>query len=147
MPSTETTTTASSVRKVTGFPATRLGIVGSRDFSDETLVRAILTGVLKDHHVVVSGGARGVDTWAAETAREMGLQVCEHKPNWDKDGSAAAFIRNTIIVRDSDIILAFWDQRSGGTLNTLGKAKKLGKVIGVVTEDGRVFSNYGRVAT
>lgn len=143
---TAASSTASSVRKVTGFPATRLGIVGSRDFPDEVMVRAILTGVLKDYHVVVSGGARGVDTWAVETAREVGAQVCEHKPDKSR-GIAGLFERNTLIVRDSDLIIAFWDGKSRGTLDTLKKAHSLGKVIAVVQPDGAVFSNYHKVGS
>jgi predicted Rossmann fold nucleotide-binding protein DprA/Smf involved in DNA uptake len=143
---TVTNTTASSVRKVLAFPYTRIAVVGSRDFQTEALVKQVLLVVLKDYHVVVSGGARGVDSWAIETARAIGAQVCEHKPDWDTHGKAAGFLRNTIIVRDSEVVLAFWNQKSKGTLDTLTKASQLGKLIIVVTEDLDVFSNHHKVA-
>jgi hypothetical protein len=59
--------------------AVRIAIVGSRNFPDEVMVRTILHGVLKMWHLVVSGGAPGVDTWAEQVAQTIGLPVCVHR--------------------------------------------------------------------
>jgi hypothetical protein len=146
----EMSSTASSVAKVTqavDHPQIRIAIVGSRNFPDEIMVRTILHGVLKMWHLVVSGGARGVDTWGAEVANEIGIPVCTHKPAWDTEGKCAGLNRNTTIVRDSDVVIAFWDGKSTGTLDTIEKAKALGKPVGVVLPDGRVLSNMKKVPT
>jgi hypothetical protein len=124
----------------------RLAIVGSRNFPDETMVRTILHGVLKMWHLVVSGGAPGVDSWAEQVAQTIGLPVCVHRADWEK-GRTAGFTRNTTIVRDSDVVIAFWDGKSTGTLDTIEKAKALGKPVGVVLPDGRVLSNMKKAAT
>jgi hypothetical protein len=62
-------------------------------------------------------------------------------------GRTAGFTSNTTIVRDSDVVIAFWDGKSTGTLDTIEKAKALGKPVGVVLPDGRVLSNMKKAAT
>lgn len=58
-----------------------LAIVGSRDvprYAAESLIR---TAILEHKpSIVVSGGARGVDTFAREIAQEMGVTVMEFVP-------------------------------------------------------------------
>jgi hypothetical protein len=139
-------TTASSARKALGFPHTRIAVVGSRDFPSEKMVGEVLAATLNPWNVVISGGAKGPDTWAASYADNMDIPCCVHKPDWSK-GKAAGLARNTTIVRDSDAVLAFWDGKSRGTLDSIQKAKALGKVVVVVLPDGRVLSNYGKVST
>jgi hypothetical protein len=60
-----------------------LAIVGSRDiprYAAESLIReAILAHKPK---MVVSGGARGIDSYAAEIAEESGLSVIEFVPKF-----------------------------------------------------------------
>jgi uncharacterized phage-like protein YoqJ len=116
----------------------RLGVVGSRDFPNRFLVEETVRRIAQrfPKAVLVSGGARGVDTWAAEAGRACGLQVIEHSPDYDTHGKGAPLERNTTIVEDSDALLAFWDQRSRGTLDTLRKAKERGKNIRIVLSDG-----------
>jgi hypothetical protein len=92
-------------------------------------------------------GKRGRHLGRAEVANEIGIPVCTHKPAWDTEGKCAGLNRNTTIVRDSDVVIAFWDGKSTGTLDTIEKAKALGKPVGVVLPDGRVLSNMKKVAT
>ena len=74
-----------------------------------------------------------MDSWAAEAAREAGLEVEVYLPDWDKHGKAAGFLRNTDIVAASDAILAFHDGVSRGTMDTVKKAKAAGKRASVIT--------------
>lgn len=106
---------------------TKWAIVGSRDFSDKEFVLTILAEVLKPGDVVVSGGARGVDTWAEEYAKSKGLEVRVFKPDWS-GGRGAGFKRNTLIVQEADEVIAFWDGLSKGTKNTIEKAEATGKL-------------------
>ena len=84
----------------------------------------------------MSGGARGVDTWAAEVARQRGLAVIEHLPELPEAGSPqwafakSYYARNQKIVDDSDSIIAFpAPNRRGGTEDTIRRALRAGKPV------------------
>lgn len=88
--------------------------------------------------VVVSGGCRGVDSWAAEVARARGLAVVEHLPDLDGVRSRGEVARrhherNRRIVDDADIVLAFVSaDRKGGTENTISHALATGKPVEIL---------------
>lgn len=115
----------------------RIAIFGSREFPDRELVRATVFSIAEKtpSAVIVSGGARGVDRWAVEAAREAGLQVEEYLADWDTHGKAAGFMRNTTIVESSDVGIGFWDGISRGTMDTKGKFEKAGKRVTIVTRN------------
>ncbi len=49
----------------------RLSIIGSRDFKDRELVEKVLSKELTNLDVeVITGGARGVDTWVEEFCKK-----------------------------------------------------------------------------
>ena len=106
----------------------RIGIVGSRDYKDMKRVYFYVSELPKDT-VIVSGGARGVDWEAENAAKVFGLQTIIHRADWDVNGKLAGFLRNSLIVNDSDCIVAFWDGQSRGTLDTIQKAVQAGKVV------------------
>jgi predicted Rossmann fold nucleotide-binding protein DprA/Smf involved in DNA uptake len=111
---------------------TKWAIVGSRDFPDKDFVFKILDEVLKPGDVVVSGGARGVDSWAAEYAKQHNLEVKVFEPDWRMYGRGAGMRRNQYIVSEADEVIAFWDGLSKGTENTIGLAEKQGKMFQVL---------------
>jgi len=92
-------------------------------------------GSLPAGTMVVSGGCRGVDSWAAEAARARGLAVVEHLPDLDgvrNRGEVARrhHERNKRIVDDADRVLAFVSaDRKGGTENTISHAITTGKPV------------------
>lgn len=108
----------------------RVGIVGSREFPDLEMVREYVRALDKDD-VVVSGGARGVDLAAEQAAKSAGMRVDIYVPDWRKYGKRAAFLRNRLIVENSDRVVAFWDGVSRGTLNSMDLARELGKPLHV----------------
>jgi len=77
---------------------------------------------------VVSGGCRGVDTWAIERAAARGLATTVHKPNLEgvkSRGMAARRMheRNQVVVDDVDMVIAFVaSSREGGTEDTIRRA-------------------------
>ena len=78
---------------------------------------------------VVSGGATGVDTLAAEWARTHGVPLLELRPDYATHGpTAAPHVRNAEIVRQAALVLVVWDGRSKGTLSTLRAARRLGRL-------------------
>lgn len=81
---------------------------------------------------IVSGGAKGVDTYAREYARKKGMKLIEFFPNYEKYGKCAPLVRNKQIVDACDCVLAFWDGNSKGTKRTLEYAKENGKPTTIV---------------
>lgn len=113
----------------------KLAIVGSRTFDDyETLVIALYAWV-QTHGTptaIVSGGARGADRLAARFARDIGVELIEFIPEWDKLGKRAGYVRNAQIVNEADAGIAFWDGVSRGTkhsINLFHQSKKPFSVI------------------
>ena len=108
-----------------------VAIVGSRTFSDRKAVEAYVKQ-LPNNVVVVSGGAKGVDTWAALAAQKHGLKVKIFLPDWEQYGRAAGFIRNQDIVDLAHKVVAFWDGESRGTAHSMRLAKDKNKPLTVI---------------
>lgn len=119
----------------------RIAVVGSREGINKKAVHDFIDR-LDEGTVVVSGGAKGVDTWAAERARERGLEVVEIRPNWKKYGRGAGFRRNTEIVLAAHDVAAFWNGISRGTMDTVKKAVKYVKNVALFDADGNVISYH-----
>lgn len=81
---------------------------------------------------IVSGGARGADTYAKEFAIKHNLKLIEFLPDYKKYGRKAPLVRNKLIVENCDCMIAFWDGKSRGTKYTLDYATKLGKPTKIV---------------
>lgn len=107
----------------------RIAIIGSRDYPDLAQVRSYVLALPRDT-VIVSGGASGVDSTAELAALDAGMERRIYRPNYATHGRRAPLIRNELIVRDCNRLVAFWANRSAGTRHTLGIAKR----IGVMTE-------------
>ena len=135
----------------------RVGIVGSRDFADPELVRGFVRQLAEKHPdaVVVSGGARGVDRTAEAEAERAGLGRISFRPSQCDDGfvievweddvpvnvfddrvfasyGRAAFARNADIVRESELVVAFWDGVSNGTRHSIRLAQDAGKPVKII---------------
>lgn len=81
---------------------------------------------------IVSGGAKGADTYARLFAQQHNLKLIEFLPDYEKYGRNAPLIRNKQIVEECDCLIAFWDGKSRGTKYTLDYATKLGKPTKIV---------------
>ncbi len=106
----------------------RLAIIGSRDCPNIEIENYLK--YLPD--TIVSGGARGADTYAREFAIKHNLKLIEFYPEYSKYGRGAPIVRNKLIVEASDCIIAFWDGKSKGTKFTLEYARQLHKPIKIV---------------
>jgi predicted Rossmann fold nucleotide-binding protein DprA/Smf involved in DNA uptake len=116
-----------------GKRVARVAVVGSRGFRGEAAVRRCVAE-LPPGTVVVTGGARGVDSWAEDEARRRGVACVVHRADWSTHGRSAGVIRNGVIVADCDRVVAFWDGASRGTADTITRARKAGKSVYVVLE-------------
>lgn len=109
----------------------RVAIVGSRKFKDLELVYDFVNA-MPVGATVISGGAVGVDTTAEGTARSRGIKVISFKPDWNRYGKGAGFVRNSDIVDACDVLVAFWDGSSRGTLDSINKAKAANKHVSII---------------
>lgn len=114
----------------------RVAIVGSRSYPQlqmvEWFVRDLPNGV-----TIVSGGAKGVDLAAQEYAERRGLKTDIYLPNLEgckerSEFTERYYARNQQIVDNSDLIVAFIETESGGTWDTIKRARKAGKPVKII---------------
>ena len=115
----------------------KIAVVGSRKYPDLEEVQEFVEKLPGTVDLLISGGAEGVDIYAASTAlaRRMKVNVIGPKA----PGRAQQLMeRNTEIVRECTELYAFWDLRSSGTLDTIRKALKAGKLKWIQTPWGKL---------
>jgi len=114
-----------------------IGIVGSRRRDRNVDLNACMTvfiDIYEPGDRIVSGGCpKGGDRFAEKIAKMLGLTITIHYPDWESNGRAAGFIRNTKIAKDCDILIAVVSQdRKGGTEDTIRKVEAMGKKVVIV---------------
>ena len=111
---------------------TRIIICGGRDFSDQVLFEQSLSKILCQYKDIelISGHAKGADTFAEQYAIQHKVPISVFKPDWKKYGRAAGPIRNKEMLDyalvNNPVVIAFWDGNSKGTANMINQAKKAG---------------------
>ncbi len=117
----------------------RVAIVGSRDYPQPDRVAAYVNQ-LPMNAVIVSGGAKGVDTVAEQAAKARRMKTVIYPvdktglpPFGTPEGKKAfrdrAYARNADIVNAAERVVAFWHKESGGTANTIQLARQAGKPV------------------
>ena len=103
-------------------------IAGTRDFNDYAFLKKNVDYFLQDFNPnkieIVSGNARGADKLGERYAKEHNLPVKLFPANWDKYGKRAGYLRNQEMANYSDMLIAFWDEKSKGTKHMIDIAKK-----------------------
>ena len=108
----------------------KLAVVGSREFNNYELLKAILDPYRDKITMIVSGGAIGADTLAQRYAKENGMSILIHYPNYKKYGrKKAPAMRNLTIADDTEKMLAFPLKTSVGTWHAIKAMEKLGKPV------------------
>jgi len=107
----------------------RVAFVGSRIWTDWKSIEKAMKALNSNTDTIISGGARGVDTMSIHVAKKLGFRTLVHEADWERNGFAAGYIRNEEIVSDSDIVHAFWDGESKGTLHTITIAENARKEV------------------
>lgn len=64
---------------------------------------------------IIEGGAKGVDYLAFIYAMRRGIKCLTFEADWDGQGKAAGFIRNTDMLQTATHCVTFWDGISKGT--------------------------------
>ena len=114
----------------------KIVIIGSRDFSDYGYFKSEFELFLEENNIkdykIVSGGARGADTFGRNYAKSQNKEIIEFIPNWEKYGKRAGFLRDYDIWNNSNIGIAFWDGTSTGTAHSFEITKKQNKTLKVI---------------
>ena len=110
----------------------KLAVIGSRAITNKKVVFDYLDSKRDKIEIIISGGAKGVDSIAQEWAKERGFPCLIYYPKWyNEEGEydkGAGFKRNYLIVKDADIVVAF-TTGSAGTQNSIDTANQLGKKV------------------
>jgi len=117
-------------------------VAGSRDVEEEKVIEIlnkygvaieVILGkcaVLSNEDVeIVTGGARGVDTFAHKWAIEKGYKTKVFEANWEKYGKSAGMIKE--MAEYADGLIAIWDGESRGTKNMIEMMSGLGKTVAI----------------
>lgn len=118
-------------------------IAGSRGFSNYKLLKEKCNEYLREKRkeyniIIISGGARGADTFGEKYAQDEGFSLEVFPANWNKFGKSAGFIRNEQMAEIADALIAFWDGKSHGTkhmIEIMENKKLLVRVVNYETSD------------
>ena len=110
----------------------KIMIAGSRSITNFDLTEYIPT----EATLIISGGARGVDSIAESYADAHKISKLIMRPDYKKYGKAAPLLRNKQMVDLADIVIIIWDGKSRGTKYTLDYAKSKDKTVTLVLSDG-----------
>ena len=104
----------------------KIGIVGTRK---PKITFEEFSQIINDYNPahIVSGGAKGIDTFAENYAKLNNIPFTIFPPEYNKYGRIATFIRNQQIVDASDMIIAFHTKDSKGTMDTIRRTKRSNK--------------------
>jgi len=103
----------------------KVAVIGGRDFNDYERLKKVLDSF--SIKTIVSGGAKGADKLGEKYAVENNIHTEIYIPQWDLFGKRAGFLRNTTIIENSEVVVAFWNGKSRGTRDSIGKANQLKK--------------------
>ncbi len=113
----------------------KIAVVGSRNPAisyqewEKLLISEINVGEIS---LIVSGGAKGVDTYAKFFAGRHHIPLMEFLPNYAVYGRNATLRRNKQIVKEANRVMAFPSSDSRGTLHAINEARKLSKPVTVI---------------
>lgn len=106
----------------------KVAIIGSRSLDIQNIGKYLPENVTE----IVSGGAKGIDSCAADYASHHGIKLTVFSPEYEKYGKAAPLKRNLQIIEYSDIIIAFWEGKSKGTKYVIDTCQKKNKPLQVI---------------
>jgi len=112
----------------------KIGISGSRKYYGQKFAKIVETMIvkileetkLKKHEVIlISGGAKGIDTVAEEVAEKMEIDILVIRPDYrNYPPKIAPLKRNKVIAELSDVLIAIPALDSKGTYHTIGVFRK-----------------------
>lgn len=121
----------------------KVAIIGSRTFINYEVLCKTINKINKEKEIthIISGGAKGTDSLAEIYAKNKQLPITIYYAKWDYGGKIAGFNRNTTVVLECDLLIAFWDQESRGTKDSIDKIKKIGKPFRIYNFKGELLES------
>ena len=113
-------------------PKVKMLVAGSRDFQNYPLMRKELDKEKDRIEEIVSGDAKGADTYGCMWARDNDIPIRHCPADWQKYGASAGYVRNKQMGDYADELIAFWDGMSPGTKDMIEYMKKLGKKVTII---------------
>ena len=107
----------------------KVAVIGSRSLNVD-----IEKYMPKSARLIITGGARGIDSLAERYADLHGIPKKVLVPDYSKYGRSAPHVRNRAVVEEADMVIAIWDGVSRGTKYTINYAMKRNKPVAVYTE-------------
>lgn len=109
----------------------RVLVTGSRSYPSKLVVLRTLTQIAESHPgyeiTLVSGAAKGADSYAEEAGEALGFTIERHPADWDTHGRKAGILRNLEMVRSgADLCVAYPYGSSRGTAHCAVEAVKQG---------------------
>lgn len=91
-------------------------VAGSRHLTDQSPVIArFLSTYPQPVNLILTGGARGVDSSVHGPARAYGMPVEVVPADWQTHGRKAGPLRNRAMAKRADVLLLIWDGKSRGS--------------------------------
>ena len=106
----------------------RAAIIGSRGLTVD-LSKYLPENITE----IISGGARGIDACAREYKIAHNIKLTEFLPEYEKYGRCAPLKRNITIIKNADIVFAFWDGNSRGTKFVIDNCRQMGVKVRIYT--------------
>ena len=107
----------------------KLLIAGSRSIKEYDIEKLIPEEVT----LIITGGAMGIDAIAERYADKRGISKLVLRPQYKLYGKGAPLRRNEKMVELCDMALVIWDGVSRGAKYTIECAKRMGKMVKVIT--------------
>lgn len=98
----------------------KVAVVGSRGLQVNNLEDYLPA----ETELIITGGARGVDSSARLYAQEHGIELLEILPDYRRYRRAAPLKRNIAIIDRADMVLVFWDGHSTGTAYVINACRE-----------------------
>lgn len=112
-------------------------VAGSRNYTDEQKVHRVLDQLKRQANCeieIISGLCRGPDMFGKNWAEKNNVKCHKYPANWNKYGKRAGFIRNEEMAKVGDILIAFWDGDSKGTMHMINLAEQYNLKIKVIKQ-------------
>jgi hypothetical protein len=110
----------------------KLAIIGSRNFTNYSLLEQTLEPYKPKITLVISGAATGADSLGERWALSNKIKTLIFPADWNRFGKRAGFIRNEDIIQHCDCCIAFWDGVSKGTKHSISLCEKYNKPLKIV---------------
>lgn len=111
----------------------KIAIIGSRDFKNKHLMEEAMQSFQSEYNIgcIISGGAKGADTMGVQWANRNNISTTVFYPDF-KNRKRAYHFRNRQIVKECDVLIAFWNGSSTGTKYTIDFARAMNRKVIVV---------------